>query len=158
MNCITWYELFAFCAWDGGRLPTFAELHYAFSGGSEQRVYPWSVPPENSTVDGTFALYAFNILMPPPLGPVGARPRGKGRWGHYDLAGNVTEWAMDTETYQVPCNDCVQLRDPGMDPPVLRLATGGSFREAVEALRVYPENSGDSRIRDSRMGGRCVRE
>jgi formylglycine-generating enzyme required for sulfatase activity len=39
--CATWYELFAFCAWDGGRLPTQAEMNYASAGGSEQRLFPW---------------------------------------------------------------------------------------------------------------------
>ncbi|MBX3232972.1 MAG: SUMF1/EgtB/PvdO family nonheme iron enzyme [Labilithrix sp.] len=41
INCIPWQVLFAFCIWDGGRLPTDAEFGYAAAGGSEQRRFPW---------------------------------------------------------------------------------------------------------------------
>ena len=41
---VNWYEAIAFCAWDGGFLPTETEWHYAASGGSAQRAYPWSSP------------------------------------------------------------------------------------------------------------------
>ena len=58
INCVSWYELFAFCAWDGGRLPTDAEWNYASSGGAEERVFPWSRPAQSTTVDGSFAVYS----------------------------------------------------------------------------------------------------
>ena len=46
LNCVPWHVLFAFCVWDGGRLPTDAEFGFASVGGDEQRPFPWgSVDP-----------------------------------------------------------------------------------------------------------------
>jgi formylglycine-generating enzyme required for sulfatase activity len=40
-NCASWFLLFAFCIWDGGRLPTEAEFQAAELGGDEQRANAW---------------------------------------------------------------------------------------------------------------------
>lgn len=41
LNCVTFYMLAAFCAWDGGRLPTDAEINRAWG----ERTYPWGNTP-----------------------------------------------------------------------------------------------------------------
>jgi formylglycine-generating enzyme len=53
INCVNWWEAEAFCIWDGGFLPSEAELEYAAAGGSQQREYPWG-----STAPGAENQYA----------------------------------------------------------------------------------------------------
>lgn len=109
VNCVDWYLAFAFCAWDGGRLPTEAEWNYAAAGGDEQRQYPWG-----SGIDASYASYdcigdgfagdcAFSDLL-----NVGSKPKGDSRWGHADLAGNVWEWVLDWHVTwaETACTDC----------------------------------------------------
>jgi formylglycine-generating enzyme required for sulfatase activity len=93
-NCLDWYTAFAFCVWDGGRLPTESEWNYVASGGSEQREYPWgsgvdySKASYNAMGDGDPVLELTDLLV------VGSKPAGNGKWGHADLAGNVDEWTL----------------------------------------------------------------
>jgi formylglycine-generating enzyme len=161
MNCIDWYLAQSFCIWDGGRLPTEAEWNYAAAGGSEQRVYPWSSPPDSTTIDETYASYydgngcgggdpscvpVYNIIM------VGSRPKGNGRWGHSDLAGNLAEWIGDWfYAFDNPCINCTNGKpDNGWRP-----MHGGSFDAADYTLqtmtRQEPLGTGAG------GGMRCVR-
>lgn len=50
------------------------------------------------------------------IAPVGSLPRGRGRWGHSDLAGNVYEWMLDEGPIRPgPCQDCANVRWPAPD-------------------------------------------
>jgi formylglycine-generating enzyme required for sulfatase activity len=107
ITCLDWFTAFAFCIWDGARLPTEAEWNFAAAGGGEQRVYPWSSPPQNQTVSSDDAVFG----VAAPL-PVGSKIAGLGKWGHSDLAGNAEEWVRDWWTDPYPsqtCVDCVTL-------------------------------------------------
>ncbi|MEP7053558.1 MAG: SUMF1/EgtB/PvdO family nonheme iron enzyme, partial [Pseudomonadota bacterium] len=87
MTCLTWYEAFAFCAWDGGRLPTEAEWNYVAAAGNEERPYPWG----NASVDISRA-----VFQPTSLQRVGSKGQpGSSNWGQMDMAGNAWEWNLD---------------------------------------------------------------
>lgn len=130
INCIDWYTAFAFCVWDGGRLPTEAEWNYAAAGGSEQRIYPWSKDMNPPVLDDTYANYdclgngngSDCVFM--DIHPVGKLPLGDGRWGQADLAGNMAEWTLDWDSadYVIPCDNCAELT-----PGKFRVLRGGNW-------------------------------
>jgi formylglycine-generating enzyme required for sulfatase activity len=158
INCITWYEAYAFCIWDGGFLPSEAEWNYAASGGSEQRVYPWSSPATSTTIDCAHANYS--PMGTPPCSATGTTnvgsdsPSGDGKWGQADLAGNVWEWTLDSYApYVTPCTDCSNV-----EPPLSsRVQRGGSYNVVAFSLLTSYRGQQPVATRDTSFGVRCAR-
>ena len=159
IGCISWYQAFAFCAWDGGFLPTEAELMYAAGGGSLQRAFPWSSPHDDLTIDCARADFGGPNWPPTACVPAGANtvgatsPVGDGVWGHADLAGNVWEWALDwSAQFANPCTDCADL-----GPAQERVIHGGAYTANAADLRAPNRASArpDTRVPD--LGVRCAR-
>lgn len=156
INCVTWYEAMAFCAWDGGYLPTEAEWNDAAAGGDQQRPYPWSSPPSSLAIDCSHLDYTpSNACVAAGTSDVGRdSPAGDGRWGQADLAGNVFEWNLDWDAaYTTPCTDCADLT-----PSAMRVVRGGDFGDpAVNERTAYRGIDGAPGNRDSGVGIRCAR-
>jgi formylglycine-generating enzyme len=151
LDCVQWYVAFAFCAWDGGRLPTEAEWEYAAAGGDENRRYASGAGPAtyNCTSDET---------LQDCMQPVGSVPEGDGRFGQADLTGSVCELTLDVydkDWYSTGGQDCIDCAN--LDPlGRLRTARGGSVTsdDPRVAYREWLEPEGNS---DVPYGIRCAR-
>lgn len=148
INCISWYEAFAFCAWDGGRLPTEAEWNYAAVGGSKQSEYPWG----STALDASHAVFNDNL---PAV--VGSKPAGDGEWKQADLAGNMWEWNLDSYgSYPNPaptmCTNCANLESASF-----RVQRGGSWGSSAPYLLSSYRSYEAPSSRNSALGARCAR-
>jgi formylglycine-generating enzyme required for sulfatase activity len=152
INCVNWYVAFAFCAWDGGRLPTEAEWEFAAANGSHDWVYPFGISfdPIPTCFDGNHA----GCHGSPR--PVGQFVDGQGPFGQHDLGGNVWEWMYDWKgDYPAPaCSGagCVGQVDNG-----LRAVRSGSFENAAGSLRAARRGSAVPASHGAPYGFRCVR-
>jgi cysteine-rich repeat protein len=165
INYVNWFEAYAFCLWDGGWLPTSSEWMYAAAGGTQQRSYPWSVPPTSTTINGTYASYTQNSTYTGCGKPsnafvigciieVGTKPLGVGRWLHMDMGGNLSEWNVDwyKPTYTTPCDNCVQSV-----VGTQRAHRGSDIYDGPALLRVPRQNFNEPYKRGIDIGFRCAR-
>lgn len=162
LNCITWYEAMAFCAWDGGYLPSETEWNYAATGGDQQRAYPWSSAGAQLTLGAQHASYNDGTTCigdgqagcaVTDLIEVGRKPAGDGRWGQSDLGGNVMEWGLDwNAVYQTPCDDCANVTGSGT-----RVIRGGYFDLIAVGMRTGVRGGVPPVVRNAGFGARCAR-
>jgi formylglycine-generating enzyme required for sulfatase activity len=158
INCVTWYEAYAFCIWDGGFLPSEAEWECAAAGGNQEREYPWG-----SADPGTESQYAIYYCDYPTPGncsgatniaPVGTPSLGAGAWGQLDLAGNVWEWTLDwyVAAYDDPSADGAHLSSAQY-----RVFRSGTFLFGPADLVPTFRNYNIPPYRGTDIGIRCAR-
>lgn len=82
---VSWDDASMYCAHLGKRLPREAEFERAVRG-EDARKFPWG----NQAPSAELTVFATRTTS-----EVGTHPRGRGPYGHDDLAGNVWEWMSD---------------------------------------------------------------
>ncbi|MBX3204328.1 MAG: hypothetical protein KF764_04630 [Labilithrix sp.] len=109
LNCVGWHLVNAFCAWDGGRMPTAAELRNAFTNGNTT-TWPWGYA--GSAYNGAYSSTAQDVRLNHRYNygyPGGTPATNRITWwlsppGRFwqgwnankiEIAGNVLEWTGD---------------------------------------------------------------
>jgi formylglycine-generating enzyme required for sulfatase activity len=161
-SCVNWYVAFAFCAYDGGRLPTEAEWNFAAAAGSEQRPYPWSASKTDASIDGENATFYDYPVLPMLPTAVGSHASGRGALfrfenrGHDDLAGNVFEWMLD-QWVDPPSDGCGLDCLPSWTDED-RVVRGGGFDSDYSFLRAGSRSALAASAIEPNRGFRCARD
>jgi len=161
INCVTWYEAWMFCHWDGGWLPTEAEWNYAAAGGAEQRPFPWGISSagEIDMFASVCTVFDFNADSKCDKSGqprrVGSFPDGASLYGQLDMTGNLTEWVSDAWSLaysELPCIDCIDSMY-GTQRPM----RGGAFDDIFDELGNSFRDKRNAVRRSGGRGFRCAR-
>jgi eukaryotic-like serine/threonine-protein kinase len=138
INCVTWQHATDYCGAHGKRLPSEAEWEYA-TRGPDGRIYPWgdeeptalhlNACGKECTAWGKRNRVALEPLYEEDDGfattaPVGRYPKGRSRFGPFDVVGNVWEW---TATWYGPYSTEATKNPTGASSGERRVIRGGAF-------------------------------
>ncbi|MDB4942971.1 MAG: Serine/threonine kinase [Labilithrix sp.] len=170
INCIDWELSGAYCAAQGGRLPTEAEWEFA-TRGSDGRRFPWGddrptgghlnacgkecVAWGKKNNEEVTAMYAADDGFA-TTAPVGSFPAGSSPFGLVDVVGNVWEWASD---WYAPYTDAAQTNPIGAATGTERVLRGGAWNGGdVAWVRPTYRFKTPPGLRSHGIGFRCAKD
>jgi formylglycine-generating enzyme len=156
INCVTWEQARAFCAFAGGRLPSEAEWEYAARGLGREVVNPWG------DAQATCALAVMDEGSGVGCGlehtwPVCSKPAGLTPQGLCDMLGNAGEWLEDAyhDSYTGAPADGAAWLTP---ETATRATRGGSFQSERWEAQLARRGSRDPIYPNGGSGLRCAAE